>query len=424
MSKRHEGKPTGIKAIRRLVKKHTVRSLRYRERLDRRTHRLAVISVLVLVTGLGYALYWRVCASRYVVTNDAYVAGNLVPLKAQTSGTVVDVRADDTQYVRQGNVLVRLDGLQAQVALEQAEADLADAVREVETLFSRSEELREKLAAKEAMLNRVRRDLSRYRSVAGEGAVSGQQVEDTEYHFRELEADVRQARAELAGADARVQATTPEDNPKVRQAAAALKQAYLSRVRQDIVAPASGYVAKRAILPGDQVKPETPLLAIVPLDYLWIDANFLEDELTHVRPGQPVEITVDLYGSGVVYHGEVLGLAPGTGSVFGLLPPDNATGNYIHIRERVPVRIGLRAEELKAHPLRPGLSALARIDTGSPGRPVLEPLTPLPADAYRTEVYSRQLEGAEALIRDIVRANRRPLAGHLAEAGDPAKHKL
>ncbi|MGZ8096336.1 MAG: HlyD family secretion protein, partial [Methylosarcina sp.] len=150
----------------------------------------------------------------------------------------------------------------------------------------------------------------------------------------------------------------------------------------------------------------TPLLAIVPLDYLWIEANFLENELAHVQPGQPVEITVDLYGSDVVYHGEVLGLGAGTGSVFGLLPPDNATGNYIHIAERVPVRIGLRAEALQAKPLRPGLSAVVRIDTSRPGQSVLKPLTATPATAYKTEVYDRQLEGAEVLISQIIEANR------------------
>ncbi|MGZ5026552.1 MAG: HlyD family secretion protein, partial [Methylobacter sp.] len=153
--------------------------------------------------------------------------------------------------------------------------------------------------------------------------------------------------------------------------------------------------------------PEMPLLAIVPLDYLWIEANFLENELADVQPGQPVEITVDLYGSDVIYHGEVQGLGAGTGSVFGLLPPDNATGNYIHIVERVPVRIGLRAEELKANPLRPGLSAVVRIDTSHPGRPVLEPLTTTPESAYKTGVYDHQLDGADELIRKIIDGNRR-----------------
>lgn len=406
MTKTRDGQHGRLKTIQKLMKRKAGPSFGYRQRQELRSRRLIVVTLGALLAGLIYLTYWWSFSSRFVVTNDAYVTGNLVPLKAQTNGTVVDVRVDNTQYVRQGDALVRLDGLQAQVALEQAQANLADTVRQVETLFSQAETLRQKLAAKEATLNRSRRDLARFRSVAGEGAVSAQQIEDTEFQIRELEADARQTRAELGGAEALVQSTTSADNPKVLQAAAALKQAYLDQVRQDIVAPVSGFVAKRSIQPGEQVRPDTPLLAIVPLDYLWVEANFLENELTHVQPGQPVEVTVDLYGSDVIYHGEVLGLGAGTGSVFGLLPPDNATGNYIHITERVPVRIGLRPEELKAHPLRPGLSVVARIDTSRPGRSVLEPLTTTtPSSAYKTDVYNHQLDGAETLIREIVQEN-------------------
>ena len=378
----------------------------FQQRHQHRGYRLLLVTAIALLAGLVYLLYWWNFASHFVVTNDAYVTGNQVPLKAQTSGTVVDVRVDNTQYVHQGDVLVRLDGLQAQVALEQAEANLADSVRQIETAFSQADMLRQKLAAKEAILNRGLKDLTRYRSVADEGAVSAQQVEDSEFQVRELEAEVRQISAELGGAEALIRNTSPADNPKVLQAVAALKQAYLDNARQQIVAPVSGFVDKRSIQPGEQVSPESPLLAIVPLDYLWVEANFLENELAGVQPGQPVEITVDLYGSGVIYHGEVLGLGAGTGSVFGLLPPDNATGNYIHIVERVPVRIGLRAGELQANPLRPGLSAMVRIDTSKPGRSVLQPLTATPADAYKTGVYDHQLDGVEALIHKIIEKNR------------------
>ncbi|MGZ5576442.1 MAG: HlyD family efflux transporter periplasmic adaptor subunit [Methylobacter sp.] len=378
----------------------------FHQRRQHRGYRLLLVTAIAVLAGLITLFYWWKFASHTVITNDAYITGNLAPLKAQTSGTVADVRVDNTQYVQQGDVLVRLDGLQAQVALEQAEANLADSVRQIETAFSQADMLRQKLAAKEAILNRSQRDLARYRSVAGDGAVSAQQIENSEFQVRELEADVRQTRAELGGAEALIQNTSPADNPKVLQAVAALKQAYLDNARQQIVAPVSGFVAKRTIQPGEQVRPETPLLAIVPLDYLWVEANFLENELADVQPGQPVEITVDLYGSEVVYHGEVQGLGAGTGSVFGLLPPDNATGNYIHIVERVPVRIGLRAEELKAKPLRPGLSAVVRINTSHPGRPVLEPLTTTPATAYKTEVYDHQLDGVEVLIQKIIDENR------------------
>ncbi len=369
-----------------------------------RNYHLILVTVIALLIVGAYAFYWWHFSSKFVVTNDAYVAGNLVPLKAQTSGTVIDVRVDNTQFVKQGDVLVRLDGLQAQVALEQAEANLAQSVREVETLFSKSEMLRQKLASQEAVFHRNQRDLARYRSVAVDGVVSAQQIENTEFQVREQEAEVNQLRAELGGSEALIRNTSPADNPKVLQAIAQLKYAYLDKMRQEIVAPISGYVAKRSIQIGDQVRPETSLLIIVPLDYLWVEANFLENELVHVQPGQPVEITVDLYGSKVVYHGDVLGLGAGTGSVFGLLPPDNATGNYIHIFERVPVRIGLNAQELQANPLRPGLSSFVRIDTSLTGKSVLQPITPVAN--YKTDVYSHQLENADVLIHKIIEKNR------------------
>lgn len=387
----------------------TPRRLKFQQHRD---YHLLVVTAIALLIGLIYLAYWWTTTRRFVITNDAYVTGNLIPLKAQTSGTVVNVRVDNTQYVHQGDVLVELDGLQTKVALEQAEANLAESVRQVETSFSLAETFRQKLIAKEAVLHRSQRDLARYRSVVNDGVVSAQQIENSEFQVQEQQADVNQLRAELSGAEALIQNTTPADNPKVLQAIAHLKQAYLDNARQKIVAPVSGYVAKRSIQVGDQVRPETPLLVIVPLDYLWIEANFLENELVNVQPNQAVEITVDLYGSKVTYHGEVLGLEAGTGSVFGLLPPDNATGNYIHIVERIPVRIALNPEELKANPLRLGLSTTVKIDTSVSGHSVLQPLTTIPA-TYKTDVYSHQLEGSGQLIHNIIEKNRQSKNRHL-----------
>lgn len=381
----------------------TARLLKFQQH---RNYHLILVTVIALIIGLLYLLYWWSNTRHFVVTNDAYVTGNLIPLKAQTSGTVVNVRVDNTQYVHQGDVLVELDGLQTKIALEQAEANLAEAVRQVETSFSLADTFRQKLIAKEAVLHRSQRDLARYHSVVNDGVVSAQQIENSEFQVQEQQADVNQLRAELRGAEALIQNTTPADNPKVLQAIAQLKQAYLDNARQKIIAPASGFIAKRHIQLGDQVRPETPLLVIVPLDYVWIEANFLENELVNVKPNQPVDITVDLYGSKVTYHGVVLGLDAGTGSVFGLLPPDNATGNYIHIVERVPVRIGLKPEELTANPLRLGLSATVQIDTSISGGSVLQPLTTIPATAYKTDVYNHQLEGSDELIHSIIAKNR------------------
>lgn len=382
-----------------------LRNFGFKIQKQQRNKQFMLVTLLVFVLGIVCFVYWWNFAKGIILTNDAYVTGNIIPLKAQTSGTVVDVKVEDTQYVQQGEVLIRLDGLDSEVRLERAEANLADSVRQVESLFKRTEMLQQKLFAKQARLNRSQQDLKRYLSVAEDGVVSEQQIEDSEFQVIELQADAGEVQAELDEANVLVHNTHIADHPKVLQSVSALKQAYLDRVRQQIVAPVSGFVAKRGIQIGEQVKPDMALMAIVPLDYLWIEANFLENELADVQPGQAAEITVDLYGSAVVYHGVVMGLAAGSGSVFGLLPPNNATGNYIHIVERVPVRIALQANELLAKPLRPGISAQVIINTRQTGQTVLQPLTSIPESAYKTDVYDDQLIGAQQLIDEIIQKN-------------------
>jgi len=379
-----------------------------------RSRRLRLLTGGFAVLTLGVLLYWLLWGRFWVATNDAYVSGNLVPLKAQVAGTVTEVRTDSTRYVRKGELVVRLDGVKTKVALQRAEAELADAVRRVETLFRQAATLRNRVSAQQAVLSRIGSDLSRYRSVVREGAVSFQLVEDTEWQLREAEAVLRDLEDQFASIEARIRGTTVFTNPEVLRAAALYRSAYLDHVRRNVVAPVSGYVAKRAVQPGDEVFPEKTLLLIIPLDYLWIEANYREVELTHVRPGQPVRVTVDLYPRKILYHGVVEGILPSAGNNLGLLPPENATGNYIHIVERVPVRIRIDPKELREHPLRPGLSCVTRIDTWRRGRPVLEPLTEIPPGAFRadyqTSVYDEEVElrGAAEAIRRIIDANRMP----------------
>jgi membrane fusion protein, multidrug efflux system len=402
-----------------------------KEILARRDRRLKLVTLVILLAGVAGLFYWWKYTKDWATTNDAYVTGNVVTLKALTSGIVAEIAAENTQFVTEGQVLVRLDGVRAKIALDQAEAELGETVRHVETLFNQPEILRQRIAAQEAGLARVQHDIRRYRNAIGEGGISAQQLQNAEDQARELEATLHQARAELRSAEAVVQGTGIPDHPMVLKAQNALRQAYLEYVRKDIVAPVSGYIAKRRVQVGDQVQPGAPLLAIVPLDYLWVEANYLETELARIRPGQAAVISVDAVGGEVTYHGVVEGLHPGTGSVFGLLPPENATGNYIHIVERLPVRIGLAADELKAHPLRPGLSTVTRIDLRPPGEgggahaqdlppgsrseagrpeaPALQSLTTTHESVYRTSVYKDELADVEKLIKKIVEANRLPM---------------
>ncbi len=381
---------------------------RYRRRVIR-NRRLLFFGGSVALGLLVLLLWWWLVLSRWVVTNDAYVTGNLVPVKSQVNGTVVEVRYENTQFVRQGAILVRLDGLDSRVALEGAEARLGEAVRRVEALFSQAALDKQRILAEKARLERLRRDLERYREVAPYGAIPAQQVDDTECQIREIEATVREAEADLQAAEAQIRRTSVERHPQVLEAASLLKKAYLDYVRREVRAPVTGFLANRRVQPGDEVHPETPLMAVVPLDYLWVEANYRERELRRVRPGQGVEITIDLYGRHRRYHGVVEGIGAGTGSVFGLLPPENATGNYIHIVERVPVRIRLSEKELRADPLRPGLSAVTAIHVSERGSSVLDSLTRFPKEKYEAPFYEQQLLGAEELIERIIRANRRPL---------------
>lgn len=363
-----------------------------------------MLAVATLATILPAGGYWSQFARYRVETNDAYVTGNLVPLVAQSTGTVIEVAADDTEFTPPGRTLVRLNGAHARLALEAAEAQLGETVRTVANRFATVEELRARMDARRAALIRIEHDLARYREVSDSGAVPEQQIQNAEDQHRELAAQLRADAAALQAVEAQVRGADIGHNPSVLRAASTVRAAYLELQRCEVKAPVAGFIAKRSAQPGQRVTPGTPLLAIVPLQELWVDANVKEDRLGRVRPGQAVTMTAALYGKQVVYHGRVLGLGAGTGSIFGLLPPENASGNYIHIVERLPVRISLDAAELRAHPLRPGLSMEVSIDTRG-GGPVLQPLTTTPGGAWRTVVYKRELANADTLVHRIIAAN-------------------
>lgn len=382
------------------------KAIRPKEILRRRKRRLAAVTLTLLLSVTAYLVYWWVANREWVATDDAFVTGHLITLKAQTEGTIVEILAENTQQVRQGQVLARLDGVRAQLDFEQAQAELGETVRRLEKLTAGIETLRQRIAARQAALNQVRHDLKRFLAAYRDGAASEQQVQNARDKIEELEAAIKEAEAEKTGIEAEVGGVDIGKHPSVERAKSRLRLAYLEYKRRHIVAPASGYVAKRRAQVGDQIKPGAPLLTIVPLDDLWIEANFLENQIAGIRPGQSAEIRVDAYGDRLVYHGRVQGINPGTGSPFALLPTDNATGNFIHIAERVPVRIGLDPEELRKNPLQPGLSTLTRIKTSEKGDALLASHIETQGEAYRTDVFDHELDDVETLILEIVSANR------------------
>jgi len=376
--------------------------------LARRNRRLLLVAFVLAAAALAYAGYWWFHARFWVVTDNAFVTGNLIPVEADATGVVTQVLAEETQHVNKGDVLVRLDEHRAQAALGQIGGELGRAVRGVGGLFATRQQLCQKLAARSAQLARVRHDVARYRQALPSGSVSEQALQNAEDQMAALEAELREAGAELKSIEAKVGGVNRIGHPDVEAARHKFIDAYIEYARQRIRAPVSGYVALRKAQVGDRVKPGDHLLTIVPLEHLWVEANVRETELRQIRPGQPAEVAVDLYGKHRTYHGTVEGAMPGTGSVFALLPPDNATGNFIHIVQRVPVRIALDKEEILKQPIRPGLSTVTSIDINSPGQPLRASLADTSTQEYGTDIFADELAAAELKAREIVMANLMP----------------
>ncbi len=328
---------------------------------------LAIVVGAFALIGIAYGAYWALVLRYEQSTDDAYVSGNVVQITPQIAGTVVGIGADDTQFVNAGQTLVELDPADARIALEQAEAKLAKSVRDVRGLFATTAQLQAQVDVRSADVARAAEDLQRRERLASSGAVSGEELQHARDAMATAKAAQNAAQQELAANQARVERTTVANHPDVLAAAAQVHDAYLDVARTKLTAPVSGYVAKRSVQLGQRVAPGAPLMAIVPLDQVWVDANFKEAQLASMRVGQPVTLKADLYGGKVEYHGSVAGFGAGTGSAFALLPAQNATGNWIKIVQRVPVRIALDPRELSAHPLQIGLSMQVDVDTHGRG---------------------------------------------------------
>jgi membrane fusion protein, multidrug efflux system len=365
---------------------------------------LSVIGGASLVIVAAYSLYWANVLRYSQSTDDAYVNGNVVQITPQISGTVVSIGADDTQFVKVGQPLVRLDQADAKVALDQSEAQLARTVREVRNLFATSAQLRAAVQMRQSDLAMARKDLARRERLGNSGAISNEELQHARDAMRNAEAALLSAQEQLAGNQARVDGTTLENHPDVRNASATVRNAYLGYSRTVLPAPVSGFVARRAVQLGQRVGPGAALMSVVPLDQVWVDANFKEPQLAGMRVGQPVTLTADLYGGSFRYHGKVAGFGAGTGSAFALLPAQNATGNWIKIVQRVPVRVALDANELAEHPLQIGLSMKVEVSVRNRDGARLPELAQN-APAYATDVFHSVDEAADARVQEIIAAN-------------------
>jgi len=366
----------------------------------KRTRQLVLLTIVLVAVAVALSLYWFLFARFYEETDDAYVGGNVVQISAQVSGTVTAIKADDTQIVKAGQPLVALDAADSKLALAQAEAALAQAVRQTRQLFLNNDTLTANITAAETNLARARDDLQRRQAGIASGAVSQEDLAHAQDAVKNYTAALEQARASLAANRALTDHTSVVAHPNVLQAATQVRNAYLNYARVNIVAPVAGFVSKRSVQLGQRINAGSPLMAIVPLEQIWIDANFKEGQLKHIRIGQPVEVVADVYGSGVKYKGTVIGFSAGTGSAFSLLPAQNATGNWIKVVQRVPVRIALDPQEIQAHPLRVGMSTTATVNIRGDG----EALTPA-ATNYQTDVYTDLGKQADDIVSRIISNN-------------------
>ncbi|HSC81241.1 MAG TPA: HlyD family secretion protein [Chitinolyticbacter sp.] len=371
---------------------------------SRRKPALLILTTLFVVTGIGYAVYWAAFAGKRVTTDNAYVGGNQVTLTSQVSGNVTEIRADETQLVKAGEDLVLLDPADATVALRQAEARLGETVRELKKQYANIAQFETVLEQRRSDLTRVRADYDRRVPLAAEQLVAAEDVAHAREALKNAELAVDVAHRQLEAARAGIDGVDLIHHPSVLAAKSSYVQAWLTTRRNALPAPVSGYVAKRAVQVGNRVAPGTALMNIVPLDALWVDANFKESELRNIRIGQPATLVADAYGSGVEYHGKVVGLAAGTGSAFSLLPAQNATGNWIKVVQRVPVRVALQPDELAAHPLRVGLSMEVTVDTTAREGPVLA-TQPAGKPLFTTRSLEQPLPEAERLADDIIARN-------------------
>ncbi len=367
---------------------------------------LIAFTLIVLAALVAYGAWWFIFARHYESTDDAYVAGNVVQVTSQVGGTVIAIHADDTERVEAGKPLIELDPADAKVALAQAEAQLAQTVREVRTLFVNTGALNANIALRSTELARVRDDLARRTSLIGTGAVSGEDIEHARNAVKGAEAALQAAREQLASNQVLTNSTPVAEHPNVLRAASQVRAAYLASARTTLPAPITGYVARRSVQLGQRVAPGAPLLSLVPLNALWVDANFKEVQLAHMRTDQPVTLHSDLYGSDVVYHGKVVGMAAGTGAAFALLPSQNASGNWIKVVQRVPVRIALDPKELAERPLRIGLSMQVKVDIArDAGTSLTTAAAARTTPAYETRVFDAADRDADQDIARIIAAN-------------------
>jgi membrane fusion protein (multidrug efflux system) len=362
-----------------------------------------VLGVIVLIAAIAYGVYWLLVARYFESTDDAYVGGNVVTITSKENATVLALHADNTQTVRQGQLLIEMDPTVTAVNLQAAEANLARTVRNVKAQFSKSDSGQAQVNQARVALAEAQDDYVRRQKAFATQSVSGEELAHARDAVASAQAALNTVSGSLQQTDATIEGTDIAHNPDVLSAEAQLRAAAITYGHMRIIAPLNGVVAQRTVQAGQQVSAGTPLMAVVPLSDVWVDANFKEVQLARMRVGQPVTVKTDIYGGSVTYHGHIEGLGAGSGSAFALLPPQNASGNWIKIVQRVPVRIALDQKELAEHPLRVGLSVTADVDVRDESGPQVT--INVGPGVTRADTGEDSGPVADRLIAEILREN-------------------
>jgi membrane fusion protein (multidrug efflux system) len=362
---------------------------------------LLILVIALLVVALGG---WYVLKQGTETTDDAYVDGNIVQVTSQVSGTVTVINVDNTDHVDTNSSLVTLNAVDAEIQYERAKSNLARAVRQARTQYYQVQQLQAEVNQRQNDVRKAQDDVRRRNQLASSGAVSREEISHAEEVLKNAVAGLEGTRHALAVRLAMVDNTTLRTHPDVLVAASNLRDAYISLHRTQVYSPTSGIVTKRSVQVGQRISPGVALMSVVPMDQVWVNANFKESQLEHLRIGQSVHLSADAYSRRVDFHGTVVGLDAGTGSAFSLMPAQNATGNWIKVTQRVPVRIALQPEEVAQNPLRLGLSMRVSVDTSDTSGPVLNTRTP-PQPAYSTDIFDNELKDANDIVEQVISAN-------------------
>ncbi|WP_454866858.1 HlyD family secretion protein [Pseudomonas lini] len=362
---------------------------------------LLILGIVLLMATLGI---WYLLGLGTESTDDAYVDGNIVQVTSQVSGTVTVISGDNTDHVDAHSPLVTLNAVDAEIQFERAKSNLARAVRQARTQYYQVQQLEAEVSQRQNDVNKAQDDVRRRSQLAASGAVSREEISHAEEVLKNALAGLDGTRHALAVRLAMVDNTTLRTHPDVLVAAANLRDACIALHRSQIYSPVTGVITKRSVQVGQRINPGVALMSVVPIDQVWVNANFKESQIQDLRMGQPVVLRADAYSRKVIFHGSIVGLDAGTGSAFSLMPAQNATGNWIKVTQRVPVRIALQPQEVADNPLRLGLSMRVSVDTTDTSGQVLNKKTPA-QPAYSTNIFENELKDANDVVEQVISAN-------------------